>query len=114
MLCLSDSIRHDDPCVQRLLHGVDQAQTLTQLILAVWPLARVLAIHIIESVLAERALSPTFWPRCPTCGAFLRSKGFVQRQVTSLFGPIRWRRRVGRCPQGCDTQHVAPLDDALG
>ena len=78
MLCLSDSIRHDDPCVQRLLHAVDQAQTLTQLILAVWPLARVLAIHIIESVLAERALSPTFWPRCPTCGAFLRSKGFVQ------------------------------------
>ena len=114
MLCLSDSIRHDDPGVQRLLHTVDQAQTLTQLILAVWPLARILAIHIIESVLAERALSPTFWPRCPTCGACLRSKGFVQRQVTSLFGPIRWRRWVGRCPQGCDTHYVAPLDDALG
>lgn len=114
MLCLSDSIRHDDPGVQRLLHAVDQAQTLPQLSLAVWPLARVLAIHIIESVLAERALSPTFWPRCPTCGAFLRSKGFVQRQVTSLFGPIRWRRRIGRCPQGCDTQYIAPLDDALG
>jgi hypothetical protein len=46
MLCLSDSIRHDDPCVQRLFHAVNQAQTLTQLILAVWPLARVLAIHI--------------------------------------------------------------------
>jgi hypothetical protein len=103
MLCLSDSIRHDDPCVQRLLHAVEQAQTLTPLILAVWPLARVLAIHIIESVLTERALSPTFWPRCPAGGAFLRSKGFVQRQVTSLFGPIRWRRRGGRCPQGCDT-----------
>ncbi len=89
MLCLSDSIRHDDPCVQRLLDAIDQAQTLTQLILAVWPLARVLALHILESVLAERALRPTFWPRCSMCGAYLRSKGFVKRQVTSLFGPIR-------------------------
>jgi hypothetical protein len=35
MLCLSESIRHDEPCVQRLLHTVDQAQTLTQLILDV-------------------------------------------------------------------------------
>src|SRR4029450_8414904 len=27
LLCLSDSIRHDDPCVPPLLHAVDQAQT---------------------------------------------------------------------------------------
>jgi hypothetical protein len=46
MLCLSDSIRHDDPCVQCLLQVVNQAHTLTQLILAVWPLARGLTIHI--------------------------------------------------------------------
>jgi hypothetical protein len=32
----------------------------------------------------------------------------------SLFGPIRWCRRVGRCPQGCAILQVAPLDDALG
>jgi hypothetical protein len=49
MLCLSDSIRHDDPSVQQLLRTIDEAHTLTQLILAVWPLARVLARHIIES-----------------------------------------------------------------
>lgn len=114
MLCLMDSIRQDEPAVQRLLHAVDEAHTLTEIILAVWALARVLAMHIVEAVLAERALSPTFWPRCPTCGTFLRSKGFVQRQVLSLFGPICWRRRVGRCPQGCETPPVAPLDEELG
>jgi len=54
------------------------------------------------------------WPRCPQCGACVRSKGFVGRQVISLVGPIRWQRRVGRCPQGCETPQVAPLDDALG
>jgi hypothetical protein len=37
MLCLSDSIRHDDASVQQLLSTIEEAQTLTQLILAVWP-----------------------------------------------------------------------------
>ena len=114
MLCLSDSIRDADPSVQRLLCMVEEAHTLTALVLAVWSLARVLAIHLVESVLAERARRPTSWPRCPQCGAGLRSKGFVKRQVLSLVGPIRWQRRVGRCPQGCETPQVAPLDAALG
>jgi hypothetical protein len=114
MLCLSDSIRHDDPAVQQLLRPIEEAQTLTQLILAVWPLARVLALHIIEYVLTERAQRPLAWPPCPVCGTSLRSQGFAQRQLTSLFGPLRWRRRVGRCPHGCTIPQVAPLDEALG
>src|SRR6266403_3824349 len=114
MLCLSDSIRHDDPSVQQVLSTIEEAQTLTQLILAVWPLARLLALHIIEDVLAERAQQPIAWPPCPTCGTALRSKGFAQRQLMSLFGPIRWRRRVGRCPHGCDIPQVAPFDAVLG
>src|ERR687886_1396797 len=114
MLCLSDSIRHDDPCVQQLLKTIEEAQTLAQLIMAVWPLARVLALHVVEYVLAERAQRPLAWPPCPTCGAPLRSKGFAQRELTSLFGPIRWRRRVGRCPDGCCIPQVAPFDEALG
>lgn len=114
MLCLSDSIRDDDPAVQRLLRMIEEAHTLTALILAVWPLARVLALHLIEYVLAERAQQPTAWPPCPTCGTSLRSKGFAPRQLMSLFGPIRWRRRVGRCPQACAIPQVAPLDMALG
>jgi hypothetical protein len=47
MLCLSDSIRHDDPSMQQLLNTIEKAQTLTQLILAVWPLARVLSNTLI-------------------------------------------------------------------
>ena len=114
MLCLNDSIRYDDPSLQRLLSAVEETHTLTALLLAVWPLARTLAIHIVESVLAARAQAPTCWPPCPTCGTPLRSKGLATRQVTSLFGPLRWRRRVGRCPHGCDGPLVAPLDGELG
>ena len=47
MLCLRDSIRHDDPCVPQLLRTIEAAQTLAPLILAVWPLARVLALQIV-------------------------------------------------------------------
>jgi hypothetical protein len=114
MLCLIDSIRYDDPSLQRLLGAIEEAQTLTELLLAAWPLARLLTLHVVDYVLAERALRPTLWPRCPVCGASLESKGFVKRQVTSLFGPIRWRRRVGRCPQGCAIGQVAPFDEELG
>ena len=114
MLCLHDSIRHDDPAVQRLLDAVEDAHSLTAVILAAWQVARVLTVHLVEAVLAERARRPLAWPRCPQCGVFLRSKGFATRQVMSLFGPIRWRRRVGRCPHGCETPQVAPWDEALG
>lgn len=40
MLCLSDSIRDDDPSLQRLCNAVVETQTLTELLMAVWPLAR--------------------------------------------------------------------------
>jgi hypothetical protein len=114
MLCLHDSIRHDDPAVQRLLDAVEDAHSLTAVILAAWQVARVLTVHLVEAVLAARARRPLAWPRCPPCGGFLRRKGLATRQVMSLCGPMRWRRRVGRCPHGCETPQVAPLDEALG
>jgi hypothetical protein len=76
--------------------------------------ARVLTVHLVEAVLAERARRPLAWPRCPQCGGVLRSKGLATRQVMSLFGPIRWRRRGGRCPHGGAIPQVAPLEEALG
>jgi len=114
MLCLRDSIREDDPSVQRLLRAMEDAGSLAALLLAAWQVARVLAVHLVEAVLAARACRPPAWPRCPTCGASLRSKGFAPRQITSLVGPLQWPRRVGRCPQGCALPQVAPVEEALG
>jgi hypothetical protein len=114
MLCLSESIRYDDPSLQQGLQTAYDATNLTELILAAWALARVMAIEVVESVLREWASCPTPWPSCPTCGHVLHSKGFVKREVKSLLGVIRWRRRVGRCPKGCEIGQIAPLDEALG
>lgn len=68
MRCLPDSIRDDDPSMQWLLRAVEDTPSLTALILATWQVARVLAVHRIEAVLAERARLPTVWPPCPACG----------------------------------------------
>jgi len=114
MLCLIDSIRDDDPSVQYLLRVLEDAGSLTALILAAWQVARVLAVQLVETVLDERARQPTVWPPCLACGAAVRSKGFVTRQITSGVGTVRWQRRVGRCPQGCAIPQMAPLDAALG
>jgi hypothetical protein len=112
MLCLSDSIRDDDPSVQHLLRVMEDACSLTALLLAAWPVARVVAVQGVETVLDERARRPTAWPPCPTCGGSVRSKGFATRQITSVVGAIRWQRRVGRCPQGCAMPQGAPWEKA--
>ena len=114
MSCLADSIRHIDPALQELVVDVEQAPSLTRMILAAGQLARWLVILLVQEVLAQRAQQPTAWPTCPRCGTRLRSKGFLPRQLTTLLGIVRWERRVGRCPQGCKIGQVAPLDEALG
>jgi hypothetical protein len=114
MSCLRNSICQIEPSLQELIEAIENASTLTLLILSAWRLARVLAARIVEEALIERAQRPTQWPDCPKCGKRLHSKGFVHRQITSMIGIIHWKRRVGRCPHGCEIGQVAPLDKALG
>ncbi len=114
MSCLRNSICQIDPSLQELIEAIENASTLPLLVLSAWRLARVLAVKIVEESLIERAQRPTQWPDCPNCGKRLHSKGFVHRQITSMIGVVRWKRRVGRCPHGCEIGQVAPLDKALG
>jgi hypothetical protein len=114
MLCLCDSIRLDDADLQHGFQVAYDAQSLTELLLAAWALARRIAVDVVESVLRHWAHQPTRWPPCPQCGTRLHSKGFVGREVKSLVGVIRWRRRVGRCPEGCAIGQIAPFDEVLG
>ena len=75
MLCLTDSIRHDDPSVQRLLSAVEDAVRLTELLLAVWQLARVVAVHLVEVVRAERARRPSAGRPAPRVGRRFAVRG---------------------------------------
>jgi len=66
--------------VQPLLRAVEEAPTLMGLRVAVWPLARVVALLVVAAVLEDRVRRPTAWPPCPVCGTRLERKGFVERQ----------------------------------
>jgi len=114
MSCLRDSISQIEPFFQELIEAIDNASTLTLLILSAWHLAQALAVRLVEEVLIERSQSPTQWSGCPKCGKRLHSKGFVPRQINSVIGVIHWKRRVGRCPYGCEIGQIAPLDKELG
>jgi len=114
MPSLTTSLRQIDPAFCALVDAVEQAPSLALMLVAAWQLARTLTVRLVESVLAQRARQPTAWPLCPRCGTRLQSHGFVPRQIRSLVGVIRWKRRIGRCPQGCKIGQVAPSDTALG
>src|SRR5437763_29816 len=103
-----------DPRFQEPLARVREAVSLVLMVLAVWEVVRRLAVRLMEESLAVRAQQPELWPVCGRCRRWLRSKGFQPRTLHTLFGVIGWRRRVGRCPNGCKGSQVAPLDQALG
>lgn len=114
MSCLADIILETKPEYQGLLDDISGATTLSQMILAAWQLARILAVQLVEEMLAKRAQAKTKWGTCPKCGKRIQSKGFAARQINSVIGIIHWKRRLGRCPGKCGGEQICPLDDALG
>lgn len=69
---------------------------------------------MVEQELGRRAEMPTAWPECVSCGQKLQSKGFRGRQMQTMIGTVSWKRRVGRCANGCVGSQRVPLDEALG
>ena len=114
MSCLIDTIRETSPEWQTQINELENAATISLLIMAAWQLARVLAVRLVEEILAERSQVKTEWELCPKCGKRLQSKGFKPRQIKSIIGEVKWQRRLGRCPNKCASGQVAPLDKELG
>jgi hypothetical protein len=100
--------------IQSLIEKIRNAQNLVAMIIAGFLLARVLTVKIIEKILEERASERCKWPRCPKCNAQIESKGNKKRKIKSIVGEINWKRKIGRCPNGCEIGQVAPLDEKLG
>jgi hypothetical protein len=111
---LSDILCDYDPQLQEPLARLWEAARLVLRVLAAWEVVRRLAVRLVEESLTVRAQQSETWPACGRCGRWLQSKGFQPRTRHTLFGVIGWRRRVGRCPNGCKGSQVAPWDRALG
>ncbi len=114
MPCLLKTIQQSNREYEEMVEELAKAPTLALMIIIAWRLARKIAVGLVEEVLAKRAESKTEWCVCEKCGKRLESKGFAGRQIKSVIGIIKWRRRVGRCPNKCAIGQVAPLDEAMG
>ncbi len=44
----------------------------------------------------------------------LESKSLLSREILTLLGWIKWKRRVRRCPNGCKDSQVVPSDELIG
>ncbi len=114
MSCLIQSIAQSDPVLQELVEKIRNATSLAWLILVALQLGRAVAVKVAEEVLNERGQVRTKWPGCPQCGQKLESKGLEPREMLTLIGWVKWWRRRGGCPNGCEIGQVVPLDEALG
>ncbi|MBE9061653.1 ISKra4 family transposase [cf. Phormidesmis sp. LEGE 11477] len=97
-----------------LLERLQQSQTLAAIVLAAWQIGLYVARTLVEQQLNDRARQPSVWGECPVCGQRLHSKGFAARQMLTLVGCVQWRRRIGRCPNGCSGSQSVPFDQVLG
>lgn len=100
--------------LQPAIARMEQARRLCDLVIAVLLLVRSLGVLLVQQELGRRAQARVDWPVCLHCGTKLESRGRVTRAILTLLGLITWSRKVGRCPNGCEVGHVAPLDTSLG
>ena len=114
MIPLPSKDGSESPGWLALLDRLQKSQTLAAIVLSAWHIGLYVARTLVEQQLNDRAQGPTEWGRCCVCGHRLHSKGFASRQLLTLVGRVRWRRRVGRCPQGCRGSQSIPFDTVLG
>ncbi|ABW32724.1 hypothetical protein [Acaryochloris marina] len=77
---------HHDVLVQA--KALKEATSLSQMVYIVLHMGLFLARWLLEDELSRRAKTVFEWPRCPTCGTRLHSKGWESRQMQTLVGNI--------------------------
>ena len=114
MSCLTNTIAQSDQSLQELIDKIKDAPSLALLILAALQLGRVVAVKVAEEILNERGQAPDEGGVCSECGQNLESKGLKRREMMTLLGLVKWRRRVRGCPGQCASGQVVSSDVALG
>lgn len=99
---------------QSLCGNLRTRETLAALVLCAWQMRLWVAKVLVEHQLNVRSQASIPFGNCPVCRTALVSKGFVPRQLLTLIGVVRWKRRVSRCPNRCSGSQKAPFDAMLG
>ena len=104
----------EDESWQQFCASLESATTLSAIVWIAWQMGFWVARKLVEAQLKVRAEAPTQWSECEHCTRRLRSNGFEPRQMVTLVGRVKWRRRVGVCPNKCLGSRQIPLDYNLG
>jgi hypothetical protein len=105
------------PEIQAAMQELQAAQTLQAMAIPALKLGRAVAACAIAAELDARGQAgqaASERPLCPICGKPLESKGLVERQMVTLCGVVKWKRRQYRDACGCGNKPVCPSDQALG
>jgi len=100
--------------IKQICVELRECPTLVIMVMHVWRFIRQLGGMLLKQEIDRRARQPESWRKCPCCGYKLESKGFQKRQILTLFGLIKWERRIGRCSNRCHGSQEVPLDARLG
>jgi hypothetical protein len=111
---LKEYIRENHPRLQAPLGEIESSSSLAMMVMSTLRFVLAFGVELLEAEVAERANVASDLGNCPECGRRLQSKGWIERQMTTLIGQIHWKRRVGRCPSHCKIGLIAPLDQQLG
>ena len=68
-----NTIRETNLECQELLDELAVDRTLSLMVVIAWQIARIIAVNLVEEVLAQRAQAATEWDNCPKCSKRLQS-----------------------------------------
>ena len=104
----------EDEIWRQYCEDLKQTTSLVSIVWVAWQMGLWIGRAIVEDQLNTRAQLSSPWSKCRHCGRQLRSKGFEKRRMLTLVGWVKWRRRVGCCPDGCRGSREHPFDQVLG
>lgn len=114
MLCLKKIVKENKEIIQEKLEKIQESRSLRSLVLACMCLGRYIVCCIIKKELERRNEKRCKWPSCKSCGAKLESKGSYTRTILTLAGEVSFKRKIGRCKNGCKESNLCLLDKSLG
>ena len=103
----------EDEIWRQYCEELKQTTSLVSIVWVAWQMGLWIGRAIVEDQLNTRAQLSSPWRKCRHCGRQLRSKGFEKRRMLTLVGWVKWRRRVGCCPEGCRNSREHPFDQVL-
>jgi len=109
-----EALRQDFNRVVDMVQGAARGQVIESVEFDVREMAHAMYARLLQAAveLREKLWERTEAARCPSCGKKMRMVNFVEKQLMSVVGEMRFERRYYHCGE-CKVSRV-PFDEAVG